>query len=265
MLLIAAILLVIELLYIPLARRFNIGAAPGPRSSSTHLTLTPTGGGIIFIFAAAFAALTLGVALPPHFAGILIGGAVLAVVSFIDDIHDLRPASRLAIQVVTVAAAYWWLHFWPDVYLLTLILGVGFINAYNFMDGISGMLAAYSLVTLGAILYAFHSLGIADTADTSLTVSLLVATVIFGIFNFRRRSLVFCGDVGSIVMGYFILYLMVRLTLLGHDASCIVMLMVYGVDTVLTIFGRLFKGRISSPRTAHTSISASPTRKATPT
>lgn len=173
-------------------------------------------------------------------------------VSFIDDIHDLRPASRLAIQVVTVAAAYWWLHFWPDVYLLTLILGVGFINAYNFMDGISGMLAAYSLVTLGAILYAFHSLGIADTADTSLTVSLLVATVIFGIFNFRRRSLVFCGDVGSIVMGYFILYLMVRLTLLGHDASCIVMLMVYGVDTVLTIFGRLFKGEnILAPHRSH--------------
>lgn len=250
---VAIILLVIEALYIPLARKLRIGAPVTPRSSGTHVSYTATGGGIIFSIAALLYALIAEGQFPPHFRGILAGGAVLAVISFIDDIHELRPGLRLAVQGVTIAAAYAWIAPWPDIYLLTLILGVGFINAYNFMDGISGMLTAYSIVTLTALLVGMHLGGASmQCPEAMLAEVLMVAVGVFGVFNFRRRSVVFCGDVGSIVMGYFILFLMVRLILWTHDAAAIVLLMVYGVDTVLTIFGRLFKGEnILAPHRSH--------------
>lgn len=254
MLTLAIILLALEALYIPLARRMGIGAPVTPRSSATHRELTATGGGFIFIIAALLCTLAAAPgSLPPHFTGIVAGGVVLALISFIDDLREVPPGVRLAIQALTVGAAYFWLAGWPDVYLLTLILGVGFINAYNFMDGISGMLAAYSVVTLSALLVAFHLAGVPlAAADPRLAVALLIAALVFGLFNFRARSVVFCGDVGSIVMGYFILYLMVRLILLTHDASAIVLLMVYGVDTALTILGRLFRGEnILAPHRSH--------------
>ncbi|MCM1336129.1 MAG: hypothetical protein NC187_02730 [Candidatus Amulumruptor caecigallinarius] len=252
MIVLAIILLVLEALYIPLARRMRIGAPVTPRSSATHTSYTATGGGIIFIIAALLYTYAGRGSLPPHFQGILAGGVVLAIISLTDDIREVRPGVRLVVQALIVGAAYFWLVRWPDVYLLTLIVGVGFINAYNFMDGISGMLAAYSVVTLGALLTAMHLGGAGASPEAKLAEALLTAAVVFGIFNFRRHAKVFCGDVGSIVMGYFILYLMLRVMLWRHDASAIVFVMVYGVDTVLTIFGRLFRGEnILAPHRSH--------------
>jgi UDP-N-acetylmuramyl pentapeptide phosphotransferase/UDP-N-acetylglucosamine-1-phosphate transferase len=236
------LLLVAELLYFPIARHFKIGAKPNTRSSHNEYRIT--GGGFIFWLAAVLFTFFYGGGLTPIYRYMLTGATVLAVVSFIDDINDLSPWLRLFIQTIVVAATF---HQFAvngnyDVFLLVLICGVGFINAFNFMDGINGIMAGYSAVTLLTMLYCFCQTEPSPNAPIPLIVTLIISVGVFAVFNYRVRAVCFAGDVGSIVLGFFITYLMIELITAQGDASCIIFLIVYAVDTVYTIFQRLFIG-----------------------
>lgn len=238
------VVFVAEVLYVPLAHNLRIGSQPSHRSSQGHAAFHITGGGFIFYLAA----VCFAVLFAPHtnsaFRWMLLASTMLAVVSFIDDIVDLSPSLRLFVQMVCMAFAYHYLliYGYYDVFVVLVLCGVGFVNAYNFMDGINGIMASYSLVTLGTLLYAFNTHGDAPASYMELTVCLTISAVVFAVFNMRRQAIVFAGDVGSIVMGFFIVFLMTGLIQLTRDASCIVFLSVYAVDTVYTIFQRLFIG-----------------------
>lgn len=238
-----AILLVCELVYFRIARHYNIGDNVTHRSSHKNYQLT--GGGIIFIISAIIFWIWYSVwqqAPPiPHFSTMMKIALGLAILSFEDDIKDISPITRLICHVIAVAVTFYFIfeHGYIDIYILVLVGGVGLINAYNFMDGINGITAGYSIVTLGTLLYCYiETPGI----PIEFIISLLIATLIFTFFNFRKKAVCFSGDVGAIVMGFFILFLSVELILLRNDATPIVFLIVYGVDSVYTIFQRLFMG-----------------------
>lgn len=238
------VVLVAEVLYVPLAHKLRICSQPSHRSSQGHNTSRITGGGFIFYLAAGCFAVLFAPHTEQTFWWMFMASTMLAIVSFIDDIVDLSPSLRLFVQLVCMAFAYHYLllYGYYDVFLVLVICGVGFVNAYNFMDGINGIMASYSLVTLGTLLYAFNSQGDAPVSYMELAVCLTISAVVFAVFNMRKQALVFAGDVGSIVMGFFIVFLMTGLIQLTHDASCVVFLLVYAVDTVYTIFQRLFIG-----------------------
>lgn len=239
------ILLISELLYFRIARRYLIGDKVTKRSSHHEYKLT--GGGIIFIIAAFIYYLWYGKAINL----MLIGAIVLATISFIDDIKNTSPILRLVIHSIIIFATFSYIIKWGyiDIFIVVLVCGVGFINAYNFMDGINGITAGYSLVTLSTLLYCFNGL---PNAHTTFIITLIIATLIFAFFNFRKNAICFAGDVGSITMGYFILYLIIELIWAKADATCIVFVMVYGIDTVYTIFQRLFIGEnIFTPHRHH--------------
>lgn len=243
------ILLACELIYFRIARHYRIGDKVTSRSSHKRYSLT--GGGIIFSIAALIFYIYNQSALPLHFDKMLIGAGVLAVISFADDIRNMSPNIRLVIQTIIVAMTFMFLLQWGyiDIFIITLVCGVGFINAYNFMDGINGITAGYSLVTLGTLYYCFS---LTPGVPLPFIGILIVATVIFAFFNFRKKAVCFAGDVGSIVMGFFILYMMIELILVRCNATCIVFLLVYGIDTVYTIFQRLFMGEnILQPHRHH--------------
>lgn len=250
--LIALLLLIAELIYIPLAKRFNFGDSATARSS--HVGHNITGGGFIFWLAAVCFAVAYSPKLPPPFGYMLLGATTLAVISFIDDIFDISPSLRLAVQTTVVATTFSQLfiagHY--DIFLLTLICGVGFINAFNFMDGVNGLMAAYSTVTLGTLLYAYTTIPVIPQAPKQFIIVLILSVAIFAIFNFRRKAICFSGDVGSIVMGFFITYLITQLICYTADASYVIFLFVYAVDSVYTIFQRLFMGEnILKPHRHH--------------
>lgn len=230
-----AILLICELLYFRIANLFQIGAKVTQRSSHKEYQLT--GGGIIFFVSVVISYFWHHQPTDTVF----IGAIILATISFIDDIKNISPFLRLLIQSIIVFCTFYYIIKWGyiDIFIVVFVCGIGFINAFNFMDGIDGITAGYSLVTLGSIFYAFS--GIAYAPD-SLILSLLCATIIFGFYNFRKRAVCFSGDVGSIVMGFMILYLIVELIWTRSDATYIVFLIVYGIDTVFTIIQRLFMG-----------------------
>lgn len=238
-----AILLLCELIYFRLARHYNIGDRVTYRSS--HKDYQLTGGGIIFIISAIIFWIWYSIwqQAPPihHFDTMMKCALGLAIISFVDDIKDLPPITRLIVHVIAVAITFSYIlqHGYIDIYILVLVGGVGLINAYNFMDGINGLTAGYSIVLLGTLLYCYME---TPGIPTEFIISLLIATLIFTFFNFRKKAICFAGDVGAIIMGFFILFLSVELILLRNDATPIVFLIVYGVDSVYTIFQRLFMG-----------------------
>ncbi len=236
-------LLLAETVYIVIARHYGIGAPVNDRSS--HRRYTPTGGGIIFPFAVLLFALFNHNHLSANMLIMLGGMCVLSVVSMMDDIRDLSPTVRLVVQIVVVSTVFYpfitasTLH----IFLVLLICGVGFINAFNFMDGINGIMSVYSIVTLPAIALGFIRTGVPlDDNLYQLIIYTGIAVGVFSLFNLRRHAVIFAGDVGSISLGFVIMYLAATLIIRSGNPAFLVLLMVYAVDTVLTIIGRLFDG-----------------------
>lgn len=71
-------------------------------------------------------------------------------------------------------------------------------------------------------------------------------------FNFRKNAKCFAGDIGAISIGFIVVFLLGMLIVKSQDFSYIALLMVYGVDSVLTIIHRIIlKENITEPHRKH--------------
>ncbi|MDB5137967.1 MAG: UDP-GlcNAc--UDP-phosphate GlcNAc-phosphate transferase [Mucilaginibacter sp.] len=233
-LIIAILFLGVELLYFRIADRYNIIDHPNERSS--HNDITIRGGGVIFLFAA----LIVAIMHPDYWlpvSGILIIGAI----SFMDDRLTLSSRIRLLFHLIAVTIMFFYLHIFHVepfyVCLLLYIMVIGVINMYNFMDGINGITGLYSLVILGGLQYV--NLRQVAFVQTDMIWLPILACIIFLYFNFRKKAKCFAGDVGSVTIAFWIIMLLVQLILLTHNWAYILFLVVYGIDSVLTITHRL--------------------------
>lgn len=224
----------IELLYFKIADKYNIIDRPNERSSHTRITLR--GGGIIFYFGALAYFLTNQFEYP----WFMLALTLVAFISFVDDVKSVKQGIRLLFHFSAMALMFgqWGLFSlgWGWL-LLALVVCTGIINAYNFMDGINGITGGYSLVVLAALAYVDEVLVPFVGADLIYTV--MMAVVVFCFFNFRRKARCFAGDVGSVSIAFILLFLLGKLVIETGDLSWIVLLVVYGVDSVLTIIHRL--------------------------
>lgn len=232
--LIFVLLIMIELLYFKLADHFNIIDKPNLRSSHSHITLR--GGGIIFLFGIWLYAIFFGF----QYVWFLLGLTILASVSFIDDIHSVPNKIRLFVQFVSMFLMFYEFGIlnWQSWYivLISVIISVGILNAYNFMDGINGITGGYSLVVLSSLLLANCKF---LYIDQQLIFVVLLSVLVFCFFNFRKRAKCFAGDVGSIGIAFIILFILGKLILQTNDITYLIFLSVYGVDSVLTIIHRI--------------------------
>ena len=240
-------LVVIELLYFKIADKYNIIDRPNERSSHTRITLR--GGGIIFYFGALAYFLTNQFEYP----WFMLALTLVAFISFVDDVKSVKQGIRLLFHFSAMALMFgqWGLFSlgWGWL-LLALVVCTGIINAYNFMDGINGITGGYSLVVLAALAYVDEVLVPFVEADLIYTV--MMAVVVFCFFNFRRKARCFAGDVGSVSIAFILLFLLGKLVIETGDLSWIVLLVVYGVDSVLTIIHRLMlHENIGEPHRKH--------------
>lgn len=67
----------------------------------------------------------------------------------------------------------------------------------------------------------------------------MISCVVFLFFNFRKKAKCFAGDVGSVTMAFWIMFLLLRLIIDSANPIYILFLTVYGVDSILTIIHRL--------------------------
>ena len=236
--------LAIELIYFQIAERYNILDKPNERSS--HKTLTIRGGGVIFPISL-FIALALGQS--TWILAVVVG--IIATISFIDDIYSLKQAPRAAVQVLGSLLLFYDLELFQVHWIfiiIALVLLIGWINAFNFMDGINGISVLYTLVTL----YSFSLVSV-NIVFHDLFIILALACLVFAIFNLRIKAKAFLGDVGSIslaiILGYFMIYTILNT---GGNFYYLLFFSVYGVDAVITILFRILnKENIFEPHRSH--------------
>ena len=248
------ILLVLELVYFKIADKCNIIDKPNERSS--HSTIVLRGGGIIFmlglwIWAAFTSAGLLDTGLGFGYPWFLAAVTLIAGVSFVDDIRSLPDSVRLVAQFVAMGLMFYqldmlhWEMWW--VVIIALIVCVGASNVINFMDGINGITGGYALSVLLPLLLINNGDAGCDLnakvafVPTSLIMTVILADVVFCLFNFRPKGKAKCfaGDVGSIGIAFILLFMIGQLIMKTGDVTYLIFLLVYGVDGCLTICHRI--------------------------
>lgn len=233
-LIILVLLFTAELFYFKIADKCNIIDKPNERSSHSRITLR--GGGIIFYFGV----LAYFVSNEWEYPWFMLALTLITFISFVDDIRSTSQGLRLVFHFSAMALlfyqwglfslSWWWI-------IIALIVCTGIINAYNFMDGINGITGGYSLVVLGGLAYINAS--IVPFVEPVFIYTVLCGVLVFCFFNFRKKAKCFAGDVGSVSIAFILLFLIGKLIIQTADFSWIILLSVYGVDSVLTIIHRL--------------------------
>src|SRR5690606_19570034 len=159
-------------------------------------------------------------------AAILIGG-----VSFVDDRISLSRRLRVLVQFLAVSVLFYQLRIFDECPLWSIIplfvLAVGIVNAYNFMDGINGITGLYSVVVLASLQYV--NLYVTPFIHPDMIWLPILACLVFLYFNFRIKAKCFAGDVGSISMAFWIVFLLLRLVMHGGSWGYILFFSVYGI------------------------------------
>lgn len=233
---ILALLFAAELIYFKIADKCNIIDKPNERSS--HSSVVLRGGGIIFLFGLWIWSAFYGFQYPWLLASVTLAAGI----SFVDDIHSLPDSVRLVVQFIAMGLMFqqldilhlemWW------IIILALIVCVGASNVINFMDGINGITAGYSLAVLIPLLIMNHKIGF---MEDSFLVVVILSVLVFSVFNFRERGKAKCfaGDVGSVGIAFIMLFAIGKLVMATGDVTWLLFLLVYGVDGCLTIVHRI--------------------------
>lgn len=231
------ILLIAEILYFRVADYFNIIDKPNKRSS--HFVVTLRGGGIIWWMVSLIAMVTLPMDQIFYF---FIGITLISLVSFWDDVRSLPNILRVSVHFLSIGVVFWGIdlfHLLPwYLVVVAFVFFVGAINAYNFMDGINGMNGLYTLAILGAL--AFIDAYYINFIDSMMLYLPMVASAVFLLFNFRVHAKCFAGDVGSMGAAFWVLVPIIVLMVKTQNLTWILLLSVYGADTISTILHRLY-------------------------
>lgn len=239
----------------PLVRRYLLWQQllDQPSARRSHCTPTPRGGGIalIVVYIVGIMALYAYALLDQSaYRAVLGAGAMVAIVSVVDDHRPLALPWRLGAHIVAVVWLLYCLgvpHGWmfPGSHLIhTLFVGLGLvwlINLYNFMDGIDGLAAGETLV---AGLAAAALLGAGPAAG--LLWLMAGGCAGFLLWN-RPPARLFMGDSGSCLLGC--LWAAVVLINIQHEgeglplAVWLILLGVFLVDASWTLLRRLFTGQ----------------------
>jgi UDP-N-acetylmuramyl pentapeptide phosphotransferase/UDP-N-acetylglucosamine-1-phosphate transferase len=124
---------------------------------------------------------------------------------------------------------------------------IGWVNAFNFMDGINGITVLYALTAI--VTFSFLPI---NEASLPLLITMGLSCLAFGLFNVRKKAKTFAGDVGSISMALFLGYFMMKTIMDSGQLGYILFFAVYGIDAIITIINRLLKKEnIFQPHRSH--------------
>lgn len=179
-----------------------------PHPAKLHSAPIPRGGGIPLYLAILFTSL-LFLPVDQRLMGILLGGAVIVFVGFLDDRRDINPYGRLVSQLFAAALvvlsgigiafisnpfgsgtidlshpqiAFFFLgemrHIWVLSALFATIWIIGLMNAVSWSSGVDGQLSGFAAIS--AMVIAILSLRFsADITQWPITV---LASIVFGAF-----------------------------------------------------------------------------------
>lgn len=258
---IVAFLIVLALSFIltPLVSKIsvalNVVALPGKRH--IHSRITPRMGGL-----AIYSAFLVGCAIflkgDRQIMALLIGGAIIAIGGFLDDLTELSPKAKVFFQLIATLIVVFYggiriehinipggfvLDFGVLATLVTILWIVGITNAVNLIDGLDGLCGGVSAIILATLVTLSYLQGRDDVVLISI---LLLASVLgFLYYNFYPAT-IFMGDTGSLFIGFMI----ATISLLGFKSTAfltlgpaIFMLAIPILDTFLSIVRRKLRGQ----------------------
>ncbi|MBK6938163.1 MAG: undecaprenyl/decaprenyl-phosphate alpha-N-acetylglucosaminyl 1-phosphate transferase [Chitinophagaceae bacterium] len=258
---------IVTLLSIPpviaFIRKFKLYDKPNARKE--HSSPIPTMGGIAVI-AGMMAALFLWF---PFFNNIIqttffFSIAALLVLGIFDDLKDISAKYKFVIQTgfaslvalsgirITSLEGLFTIYELPvsAQYSFTILTLVGITNAFNLIDGIDGLaggLGFMSLITLGIFLT------VSGDANTALIAFALAGALLAFLYFNLNPARIFMGDTGSLVLGFVIAILCVRLmqvnlsatnSVIAYSPVFVLSIVLIPVFDTLRVFGvRMWKGK----------------------
>ena len=157
--------------------------------------------------------------------------SVMLYVGAMDDVLGLTPKTRFAIEILTmlmlvfargmcidslhglwgVESFSWWIGV-----SLTVVAGVGIINAINMIDGVNGLSSGLCMTCclfFGVVFIFLNDLPNAVLAF--VTVGALLPFFIHNVFGLKSRM--FIGDAGTMVMGVLMIWFVISLLNVDND------------------------------------------------
>ena len=201
----------------------KFGLYDSPNNRKIHNNPVPTMGGIAIV-AGMIASLFLWYPFANDIIQIcfFLSIAVLFALGIMDDLKDLPAKYKFIIQIglatlitlsgvrITTFNGLFGIDELPlfTQYTITVITIVGITNAFNLIDGIDGLaggLGFMSLIVLGIFLTLSN-----DVSSALIAFALAGGILAFLYFNFSPAK-IFMGDTGSLVLGFIISFLCIRL------------------------------------------------------
>lgn len=208
------------------AKKINL--VDKPTKSKRHSGDVPVIGGISIFFALLISSI---VYFEHESADVIfwIAGFILVCVGGIDDKFDISYKVRLVVQVCIsmliifavdmnvetlgsiLGPSPLELSNWMSFFVTTAAV-VGAINAFNMVDGMDGMLGGLATVTFSSLAFMFFLAGNNDLAIKCLMfIAALVPYVLLNIgIPFGQRFKIFMGDAGSMLVGFSIVWLLIK-------------------------------------------------------
>lgn len=230
-----------------------------PNERSSHTSPVPRGGGVaiiiaFFVFLYVYPGLVDSPLDISIWKSLLLGGAIIAIVGFVDDLHDVPARWRFVVQLGAAFLALSFLPSLPEIAIFGLSLELGmfgyiffavslvwFVNLFNFMDGIDGIAGIEAITVLGSA--ALILCAQAQFAWLTLLSYLAVCVAGFLLWNWPPAK-VFMGDACSGFLG-FTLGLLAIMTSLESAMNVWVWLILFGVfvvDATTTLLTRVTRG-----------------------
>ena len=255
-------------LVLRMARVWKIYDNPGERKLQVK-PIPVFGGMVVFISICASTIIFTSVFFEVKLLSMLPAMAVLFVVGVLDDKYALSPYFRLVFEVIVVLSivlingnyidnlngiwGIWQLNDWIAI-PLSVIAGVGIINAINLIDGVDGYSSGYAIMVCLCLAVVFYLSGIDNLAILSLIcVGALVPFFMHNVFG--KTTKMFIGDGGALMIGTLVTIFCFSIIkvksfcvtelLINHNVGLIPMMLailsVCVFDTLRVMFSRIFR------------------------
>ncbi|MGH3770012.1 MAG: MraY family glycosyltransferase [Pseudonocardiaceae bacterium] len=215
---------------------------PGTRSS--HTVPTPRGGGI-----AVGLGLLVGIVVINNstWLPLIVALVFFFAIGLAEDLRGVPIAARLSLQLLTSALVTYLLtlsapvHLLPRAVLIVIaaVWITGYVNAFNFMDGINGISGAHAVI--GGL--AFATIGVWYHHPSLAIVGSITAAAGLAFLPWNAgHARVFLGDVGSYTLGAVLAVLAVYSVLRGVPVeAALAPLALYVADTGWTLLRRILR------------------------
>jgi UDP-GlcNAc:undecaprenyl-phosphate GlcNAc-1-phosphate transferase len=203
----------------------RIGALDEPDPRKVHSEPTPRLGGMA-IFGTVILSLGAALAFSPGlwevgpWPNVLVGGLVVYLLGFTDDVSGLSPVNKLIVQFLAALIAVssglrienvdipgvGVLSLGVTAVPVTMFWIVGITNAFNLIDGLDGLAGGLGLIAA----LALFTLGWQTDAAVALIAAILAGALVGFLRHNFNPARIFMGDSGSLLIGYLLACLAVR-------------------------------------------------------